>query len=67
MSPTPNRQPVVDNASAAATHAVGQMIDVPDPAQVTRPDGAQVTVTGGLYVLTQPGLYLVDGEALQAE
>lgn len=34
---------------------VGETVEVPEGATVTRPDGSQIMVTGGLYVLDVAG------------
>jgi hypothetical protein len=33
----------------------GEVIEVPDPAEVTRPDGSTIRVIGGLYVVEANG------------
>lgn len=37
----------------------GTIIDVPDPAEVTRPDGSTVTVVGGRYVIEHNGEHTI--------
>lgn len=39
----------------------GTMIEVPDPAEVTRPDGSTVTVVGGRYVVEHNGEHKITG------
>lgn len=33
----------------------GTILEVPDPAEVTRPDGTTITVVGGRYVVEHAG------------
>lgn len=40
---------------------IGQVIDVPEGASITRPDGTTITVTGGAYALDVPGVHIIDG------
>lgn len=43
------------------TRKAGTILEVPDPAQVTRPDGSTVTVVGGRYVVETNGEHTIAG------
>lgn len=53
--------------ATAKKYSVGDLVEVPEGAQVLRPDGGIVTVVGGLYVLDVEGSHSVrDGETFKA-
>lgn len=45
--------------AAAQEPAVGSIIEVPDPAEVTLPNGRVLTVVGGRYVIEHDGEHKV--------
>ncbi|MCA1984795.1 hypothetical protein [Nocardioides nematodiphilus] len=44
---------------AATKYKAGELIEIPDPAEITRPDGEVITVTGGRYLIEADGSYQV--------